>query len=122
MIRPNRKRVVESETKGPIPRVWQKPLALALGIAVLVMWLMEGTEITQYVRMANELERMNEEIAELKQTNSPLEKEIDLILTRKENCNINSDKRISQKITFCSVCKSKRTIPVSYTHLRAHET
>ena len=79
MIRPNHKRVVESETKGPIPRVWQKPLALAVGIVVLVMWLMEGAEITQYVRMASELERMNEEIAELKQTNSALEKEIFLI-------------------------------------------
>ena len=52
MIRPNRKRVVESETKGPIPRVWRKSLALAAGIAVLVMWLMEGAEITQYIRIA----------------------------------------------------------------------
>ena len=79
MIRPNLKRAVEPEKKGPIPRAWKKPLALAVGVAVLVMWLMEGAEITQYVRMASELERMNEEIAELKQTNSALEKEIFLI-------------------------------------------
>jgi len=45
------------------------------------MWLMEGAEITQYVRMASELDRMNEEITELKQTNSALEKEIFLVQT-----------------------------------------
>ena len=79
MIRPNRKRVVEPPKKGPIPRSWQKPLALVVGIAVLIMWLMEGAEITQYMRMANELDRMNQEIAELEQANAALEEEIYLV-------------------------------------------
>jgi len=79
LIRPNLKRAVEPEKKGPIPRAWKKPLALAVGVAVLVTWLMEVSEITQYVRVANESERMNQEIAELEQANSALEKEISLV-------------------------------------------
>ena len=79
MIQPNRKRVVEPEKKSPIPGAWRKPLALAVGVVVLVMWLMEVSEITQYVRIANELERMNQEIAELERKNSALEKEIFLV-------------------------------------------
>ena len=79
MIQPNRKRVVEPEKKGLVSRAWQKPLALTVGVAVLVMWLMEGAEITQYVRIANELDRMNQKIAELEQANSTLEKEIFLV-------------------------------------------
>ena len=81
MIQPNRKRVVEPEKKGLIPRTWQKPLVLVVGVAVLVMWLMEGAEITQYVRIANELDRMNQKITELEQANSALEKEILLVQT-----------------------------------------
>ena len=54
-------------------------MALAVGIAVLFMWLMEGAELTQYMRMANELERMNQEIVELDQANTRLEREIDLV-------------------------------------------
>ena len=79
MIQPNRKRIAGPEKKGSIPRAWQKPLALAVGVAVLVMWLMEGAEITQYVRIANELKRMNQEIAELEEANSTLEKDIFLV-------------------------------------------
>ena len=79
MIRPNRKRVVEPEKKGPLPWAWQKPLAFIVGIAVLVMWLMEGAEITQYMRMANELDRMNQEIADLEKANAALEQEIYLV-------------------------------------------
>ena len=56
-----------------------KPLALAVGVVVLVIWLLEVSEITQYVRVANELERMNQEITELEQANSALEKEISLV-------------------------------------------
>ena len=81
MIQPNRKRVVEPEKKGLIPRTWQKPLVLVVGVAVLVMWLMEGAEITQYVRIANDLDRMNQKITELEQANSALEKEIFLVET-----------------------------------------
>ena len=81
MIQPNRKRVVEPEKKGLIPRTWQKPLVLVVGVAVLVMWLMEGAEITQYVRIAIELDRMNQKITELEQANSALEKEILLVQT-----------------------------------------
>ena len=69
----------EPEKKGLIPRTWQKPLVLVVGVAVLVMWLMEGAEITQYVRIANELDRMNQKITELEQANSVLEKEISLV-------------------------------------------
>ena len=79
MIRPNRKRVVEPEKKSPIPGAWRKPLALAVGVVVLVMWLMEVSEITQYVRIANELKRMKQEIVELEQANSAFEKEISLV-------------------------------------------
>ena len=79
MIRPNRKRVFESEKKSPISRAWHKPLALAVGVVVLVIWLLEVSEITQYVRIANELERMNQEITELERKNSVLEKEIFLV-------------------------------------------
>ena len=79
MIQPNRKRVFESEKKNPISRAWRKPLALAVGVVVLVIWLLEVSEITQYVRIANELERMNQEITELERKNSVLEKEIFLV-------------------------------------------
>ncbi len=46
---------------------------------MLVMWLMEGAEMTQYIRMANELDRMNKEIAQLKQSNAAFEQEIYLV-------------------------------------------
>ena len=50
-----------------------------VGIVVLVMWLMEGAEMTQYVRMANELDRMNQDIAQLEQSNAAFEQEIYLV-------------------------------------------
>ena len=43
------------------------------------MWLMEGAEITQYMRMANELDRMNQDIAQLEQSNAAFEQEIYLV-------------------------------------------
>ncbi len=79
MIRANQKRVIDTPQTSTIPRAWQKPLALVFGIAVLVVWLLEGTEITQYMRMAEELEQMNQEIAQLEQANAALEKEIHLV-------------------------------------------
>ena len=79
MIRANQKRVIEAPRKSPIPRAWQKPFGLVVGIAVLLAWLLEGAEITQYMRMADELEKMNQEIAQLEQANATLEKEIDLV-------------------------------------------
>lgn len=79
MIRANQKRVMNATQKSPIPRAWQKPLALVVGIAVLVVWLLEGAEITQYMRMAEELDRMNQEIAQLEQSNAALEQEIHLV-------------------------------------------
>jgi len=50
-----------------------------VGIVVLVMWLMEGAEMTQYIRMANELDRMNQDIAQLEQSNGAFEQEIYLV-------------------------------------------
>ena len=50
-----------------------------VGIAVLVMWLMEGAEMTKYIRMAKELDRMNQEIAKLVESNAVLEQEIYLV-------------------------------------------
>ncbi len=50
-----------------------------VGIVVLVMWLMEGAEMTQYIRMANELDRMNQDIAQLEQSNAAFEQEIYLV-------------------------------------------
>lgn len=79
MIRANQKRALDTSQKSPIPRAWQKPLAFVVGMAVLVMWLLEGAEITQYMRMADELARMNQEITQLEQTNAALEKEIHLV-------------------------------------------
>jgi len=79
VIRPNRKRVVEPPKKGRLPQSWKKPIAIGMGIAVLIMWLMEGAEITHYMRMANELDRMNQEIAELERANAALTKEIHLV-------------------------------------------
>ncbi len=46
---------------------------------MLLVWLLEGAEITQYMRMADERDRMNEEIAQLEQANAMLEKEIHLV-------------------------------------------
>ena len=71
--------MVEPLTKGHLSRSWQRPLALVVGIAVLVMWLMEGAEMTQYIRMAKELDRMNQEIAKLVESNAVLEQEIYLV-------------------------------------------
>ena len=79
MIRANYKRVVESPTTWPALRSWKRPLALVVGISVLVMWLMEGAEMTQYIRMANELDRMNQDIAQLEQSNAAFEREIYLV-------------------------------------------
>ncbi|MDT7043998.1 septum formation initiator family protein [Candidatus Nitronereus thalassa] len=79
MIRANCKRVANTPQKIPIPRAWQRPLALAVGIALLAMWLLEGAEVTQSLRMADELERMNQEIAQLQQANASLEQEIHLV-------------------------------------------
>lgn len=52
---------------------------LVVGIAVLLAWLLEGAEITQYMRMADELAKMNHEIAQLEEANAALEKEIYLV-------------------------------------------
>ncbi len=79
MIRANRKRASEPRRTGPVPRSWRKPLALVVGIAVLVMWVMEVAELTHYMRMADELERMNREIVQLEQSNAALEREIHLV-------------------------------------------
>lgn len=79
MIRANCKRVVEPPKNGPLPRAWQKPLALMVGVAVLVMWLMEGAAMTQYVSMTNDLEQMNQDIAKLVESNAALEQEIHLV-------------------------------------------
>lgn len=54
-------------------------MALVVGIVVLVMWLMKGAEMTQYIRMANELDRMNQDIAQLEQSNAAFEQEIYLV-------------------------------------------
>ena len=78
-MRANCKRVVESSKPWPALRSWQRPVALVVGIVVLVMWLMEGAEMTQYIRMENELDRMNQNIAQLEQSNAALEQEIHLV-------------------------------------------
>lgn len=46
---------------------------------MLVMWLIEGAEMTQYMRMANALDRMNQDIAQLEQSNAAFEQEIYLV-------------------------------------------
>jgi cell division protein FtsB len=43
------------------------------------MWLIEGAEMTQYMRMANALDRMNQDIAQLEQSNAAFEQEIYLV-------------------------------------------
>ena len=50
-----------------------------VGMVGLAMWFMEGAEITQYMRMENELNRMNQEIAQFEHMNSVLEEEIYLV-------------------------------------------
>lgn len=79
MIRPNRKVARDAEKKGPRLWAWQKPLVAGMGICLIVMWLIEGAEMTQYMRMANELNRMKQKIVNLKQANAALEQEIQLI-------------------------------------------
>jgi cell division protein FtsB len=79
LIRANSKRVANPTQKLPFSKAWQRPLALVVGVAVLAMWLLEGAEVTQYLRMADELDRMNQEIAQLQQANAVLEQEIHLV-------------------------------------------
>jgi cell division protein FtsB len=54
-------------------------VALVVGIVVLVMWLIEGAEMTQYMRMANALDRVKQDIAQLEQSNAAFEREIYLV-------------------------------------------
>lgn len=54
-------------------------MALVVGIVVLVMWLIEGAEMTQYMRMANALDRVKQDIAQLEQSNAAFEREIYLV-------------------------------------------
>ncbi len=76
MFRQNRKCPAEKPGQWSIPRSVAYPLGLSIGIALCLVWMLEGTGLPQYWRMTQELDRTKEEITSLEQTNTALREEI----------------------------------------------
>lgn len=74
MIRQNRK--LEKPGRWSILRSGVYPLGLSLGIALCLVWTLQGTGLPQYWRMTQELERTQAEIASLEEANAALREEI----------------------------------------------
>ncbi len=52
------------------------PLGLIIGIALCLVWMLEGVGLPRYWRMIQELDRTKEEIASLEQANTDFREEI----------------------------------------------
>lgn len=55
------------------------PLGLIIGVALCLVWALQGTGVPQYWLMTQELNRTQTEIASLEEANATLRKEIRLL-------------------------------------------
>ncbi len=76
MVRQNRKRPAEKLRQWSISRSVTYPVGLTIGIALCLVWILEGTGVPQYWRMTQELDKTKEEIVSLEQANVALREEI----------------------------------------------
>ncbi len=78
MIHQNRKFRASSKPWS-FSRPAQYAVALGIGIALSMVWMLEGTGVPHYWKMTQELEQTKEDIAELERENAALLEEIRLV-------------------------------------------
>ena len=59
-----------------MPRLVPYPLGLSIGIVLCLVWMLQGTGLSQYWMMTRELERTQEEITSLERANAALREKI----------------------------------------------
>ena len=77
MVRENQR--VEKPSRWSIPRSVVYPLGFSIGIVLCLVWMLQGTGLPRYWMMTQELERTQEEIASLEQSNAGLREDIHLL-------------------------------------------
>lgn len=74
MVRENRR--LEKSSRWSIPRSVVYPLVFSIGIALCLVWMLQGTGLPRYWMMTQELERTQEEITSLEEANAALREAI----------------------------------------------